>query len=372
MSMFSQKIFKFIALIFIVFITLVCLTTSLNVSSLEFVTPDDSGNIKVSTPKTNLTVAGNQLDIESKTSKDLIAAGSNVTITGDVERNLIASAGNLNIQSKNVGASVRVAGGNISLKNTIIEEDLIVAGGMLSLSNVQVKGDLYFAGGTLDITNSKILGNAAVRYGTYKGDNLDNMVTGNFNAAQNTKLKDEDKSYNKSIWYIFWPGHLGALYGLIILLLFLHNKKALNRFEDIRWNKKFWIDMLIGFAFLVLTPFVFVLSILIFGFTLTGSLWTLIYSILFLSTAFLPFYLAKLIINSSKDKSSVVVTSLVIWFALIIDAMLSNIFPILWIISCLAFLINLSAFGYIINHIISFINKYFEPKKAIDLEPFEP
>jgi lipopolysaccharide assembly outer membrane protein LptD (OstA) len=119
--MFSQKISKFVALIFMVFITLVCLTTSLNVNALDTIKPDNSGNVNNSEPKTNLTVAGSQVDISGKTNKDLIVAGGNVSITGDIERNLIAAGGNLNIQSKKIGATVRIAGGNINLKNTVIE-----------------------------------------------------------------------------------------------------------------------------------------------------------------------------------------------------------------------------------------------------------
>jgi hypothetical protein len=366
--MFFPKIFKSVALIFIVFVTVICLTTSLNATALEFVTPDDRGNVKVSLPKTNLSVAGNQVDISSKTSKDLIAAGGNVTITGDVERNLIASAGNLNIQSKNIGASVRIAGGNISLKDTVIAEDLIVAGGTLSLSNVQVKGDTYFAGGTLDITNSNFVGSLDASYGNYNGDNLDNMVLGKLNAYENAKLKDEVKSYRNNIWEVFWPGQIGVLYGLILLLIFLSNKKALGRFEDIGWNSKFWVDMLVGFAFLILTPAVFVFSIVLLGFTFTGSLWMMIYSILFLSTVFLPIYIAKLLKNSFKVKTTVVITSFIVWFVLLVNAMLSNVIPIFWIISLLAFLVNLSAFGYIINHILRIINKSFEPKQAEAVE----
>ncbi len=359
-----QKISTFVAVFLIVFVTLIFSTTRLNVTALEFVTPDDSGNVNVSEPKTNLSVAGNQVQVVSKTSKDLIAGGSNVVITGDVERNLIASAGNLNVQSPIIGASVRVAGGNITLKNTVIGEDLVVAAGTLNLSNVQVKGDIYFAGGTLNITNSQFLGNANVRYGTYQGDSLRGMVVGTLNAVENPRLKDEEKNYNKGIWDVFWPGQLGVLYGLILLLLFLHNKKALGRFQDIKWNSKFWYDMLIGFAFLVLSSLVFVLSVLILGFTLTGSLWMLIYSILFLSTAFLPFYLAKLIISSFKLQIPMVITSFAIWFVLLVNSMLSNVIPILWIISLLAFLVNVAAFGYIIRNILRFINKSFEPKEA--------
>jgi hypothetical protein len=362
MSMFSFKISKLVTIIFVVFIVLVSLATSLNAI----------GNVNVSQPKTNLTVAGNQVDIFSKTSKDLIAAGGNVTIMGDIERNLIASAGNLSIQSKNIGASVRIVGGNINLKDTIISEDLVVAGGTVTMSNVQVKGDTYFAGGNLDITNSNFLGSANVRYGTYKGDNLDNMVLGKLDVAENPKLKDNvnakygEDSHN--IWEVFWPGHIGVLYGLILLLIFLSNKKALDRFEDIKWNSKFWIDMLVGFAFLVLTPAIFLLSILLLGFSLTGSLWMLVYAIFFLSSVFLPFYLAKLLINSFKIRNTVVITSFIVWFVLLVNAILSNVIPIFWIISLLAFLVNLSAFGYITNHILRIINNYFEPKQVETIE----
>jgi hypothetical protein len=372
MFIFTPKIPKFASLVFIIFITLVSQTTSFSVSALDFVNPDSTGNVNVSEPKTNLTVAGNQVDISSKTSKDLIVAGGNVTITGDVERNLIASAGNLNIKSKIIGATVRIAGGNINLKNTIIEEDLVVAGGTVTLSNVQVKGDLYFAGGNLDITNSVFLGSANIRYGTYKGDKLENMVFGKIDAVENPKFKDNEqrkyKENNNNIWNVFWPSQLGILYGLAILFIFLSNKKALGRFEDINWNSKFWMDMLIGFAFLVLTPAVFLISILLLGFTLTSSLLTLVYSIFFLSSVFLPFYLAKLIINGFKFQASIVITSFVIWFALFVNSILTNVVPIFWIVSFIAFLINLSAFGYIVNHIIRIINQTFDPKQTTLIE----
>jgi hypothetical protein len=376
-----SKISKYILIICFIFVTFVTSTNYPKVNALDYVMPDNAGNVNVSQPKTNLTVGGNQVDISSSVSKDLIASGGNVSITGDIERNLIVAGGNLNVQSKKIGASVRVLGGNINLKNTVIEEDLVVVAGTLILSNVEVKGGIYFIGGNLDITNSTFLGSANIRYGTYKGDKLENMVFGNLDVVQNPKLKDKDQSQyeqnrKNSIWNIFWSGQLSVLYGLILLLIFLSSKKALNRFEDINWNSKFWMDMLIGFAFLVVTPAVFLFSILLLGFTFTGSLLTLVYSLFFLSSVFLPFYLAKLIINTTKRKANVTVTSLLIWFVLLVDSMLSNIFPILWIIGFLAFLVNLSAFGYIINHIIVAINKYFdpknEPKKVEVVELTEP
>lgn len=375
--MFLSKISKCVALVSFVFITFVSLTIPLNVNALDTIKPDDSGNVNTSEPKTNLTVAGSQVDISGKTNKDLIVAGGNVSITGDIERNLIAAGGNLNIQSKKIGATVRIAGGNINLKNTVIEEDLVVAGGTLVLSNVQVKGDMYIAGGNLDITNSSFLGSANVRYGTYKGDDLANVVKGKLDAVQNPKLKDTEKyeygnARSKNAWDIFWPADLGILYGLILLLLFLSSKKALSRFEDIKLDSKFWINMLIGFAVVALAPAIFLLSILILGFTFTGSLLTLVYSMFSLVTAFLPFYIAKLLINSLNVKTTVVITSFIVWFVLLVNSILSNVFPVFWIVSFLAFFVHLSAFGYIINHIIKAINKSFEPKKVDSLESIEP
>jgi hypothetical protein len=366
-----SKISKCVALVWFIFIIFASLTTTLNVLALDFVKPDAAGNVNVSDPKTNLTVSGGQVDVSSKTSKDLIAAGSNVSIAGEVERNLIAAGGNLNIQSPKIGATVRIAGGNINLKNTVIEEDLVVAGGTVTLTNVQVKGDTYMASGNLNVTNSSFLGSANVRYGMYTGDDLSKVVKGKLDSAQNSKLIDTEKyeeDKNKNAWDIFWPADLGILYGLILLLVFLSSKKALGRFEDVKFDSRFWLNMLIGFAAIFLTPAIFLFSILILGFTFTGSLLTLVYSMFSLAIAFLPFYIAKLLINTFKVRTTVVITSFIVWFLLFINSILSNVFPIFWIVSLLAFLVHLSTFGYIINHILSITNAYFNTKNTEDTE----
>ena len=343
----------------LIFISFIFLIAGNSAYAMDFVEPDNTGNVNITESKTNLTLAGSQVNINADTKKDLIAGGSNITVNGDIERNLIAVGGNLNIQSNKIGASVRIIGGNINIQNTVIEEDLVVAGGTVNLSNVTVKGNVYSGTSNLNVKNSKFLGDANVSYGTYSGENLSEITTGKLNVSVQEKIAQKaESSKNKNNWFnpFNLVGYLGILLGLVIILIYLRSKKALY-FSDIRLTSKLWIDALIGLGVLFVLPIIFVVSIFVLGFTFTWSVWMFALNLFYMSLAFAPLFLANLLLNSTKLKLNIILFSLLIWLGMVLISVLTSLFFPFGIFSLVVYLFQLSAFGYILRNGFSLINR---------------
>lgn len=124
--------------------------------------PQDEGNLS------DLYLFGDTIVVDAPVRNDLVAAGHDVSIDGLVSGDILVAGGSLHINGGS-GGTVRVAGGSVVIDGDIAR-DLVVAGGSVTLSRLAtVGGDLIVAGGEINI-QGKVAGRVMINGGQARID----------------------------------------------------------------------------------------------------------------------------------------------------------------------------------------------------------
>jgi len=251
---------------------------------------------------------------------DVNAAGGNLTVIGPVAEDLILTGGSISALG-NVGEDAKIAGGNVTVGGTVGGE-LTAAGGMVSvLPGTEISGDATLSGGKLifgGLTDGDLLvyGEDVEVLGTVKGDvrgkvtrltlGKDAVIGGGIiYSGPNAATINEGASIAGAVDYTFAEmktGSRGApdlevvsrFFKTVILTMLVLKYLSLllagalltlwfTRKSDIlveRTRKHFGLDLLLGFAVMMLTPMALVLLLLtgvggpfaVLGFAVTMAL----------------------------------------------------------------------------------------------------
>lgn len=233
--------------------------------------------------------AGGVVDIDAEVAGDVIAAGGELYIGHLVEGDVIAAGGTLKIRGE-IKDDIRISGGDINIDATI-GDDLAAAGGSITLSpGTSVGGDAWLAGGEVHIAGTilgdlRITGGNIRLSGTVHGDVeleageiqiLDSArIDGELNyksprqaatdadavISGNITHQPVDWDYADSGYGLFFSVTL-MVAGVLFYLFFPHYTLAsVKRIGSDPWN-----SLGLGFIFVVATPLVaFILMLIVLG-----------------------------------------------------------------------------------------------------------
>ena len=261
---------------------------NLGVSAAEFKSED---NPIVSEPTSNLHLAGNNVSVKSDIKKDLVVIGGEISVTGKIERNISAAAVTLNINSPEVGGTVRVAGGQVFLSGNF-KEDVIVVGERVNIDKANIEGDLVVATNSFTINNSQVKGNIKGSYTTLDGD-LKSQVVGKIEVVEMAQKQDYGSHVMASI---NWIGEFSIFVFLLALAYLLYKNQKLV--TNVKFEKTFGTDLLLGLGIIILPIVLLFISIFLFVFPIVTVIVAIVYLLCFLSSIYLPVYLANWLRNT--------------------------------------------------------------------------
>jgi cytoskeletal protein CcmA (bactofilin family) len=233
--------------------------------------------------------AGGVVDIDAEVAGDVIVAGGELYIGHLVEGDVIAAGGTLKIRGE-IKDDIRISGGNLNIDATI-GDDLVAAGGSITLSpGTSVGGDAWLAGGEVHIAgtivgNLKVTGGNIRLSGTVHGDveleageiqildsaRIDGELT---YKSPHPAATDADAVISGGITHqpVDWD-YADSGYGLVFsitlmvaavlfFLFFPHYTLASVK----RMSSDPWSSLGLGFIFVVVTPLVaFILMLIVLG-----------------------------------------------------------------------------------------------------------
>ncbi|HYF10194.1 MAG TPA: polymer-forming cytoskeletal protein [Candidatus Paceibacterota bacterium] len=324
----------------------------------------------------DLYVAGNSMTIEGAVTGDVTSAGSTLLFTGSASQDLQAAGGTLTIIG-NVGDDVRAAGGSITFGSSARGDALLAGGDVTTLPSMVVGGDMYLAGGRVllsgvvqgrvrvharDVTiNGTISGPLSISADTVTfGPNASLAGTVTYSAGRAATVV-EGAAFSGEVIYeplsphensyspLYWAKTIGVWFVLKLLMIFLgclvmslYYRRAVlglaaRFFDGFGWN------VLIGFAFLVATPFAAVLLMMTVVGLLIGILVLLIYgAMLIINTLYLPALVGGEIYRYFKREAEMKVSVLTIVIGTVALAILSLVPVVGWIV---AFILMLGTLG---------------------------
>jgi len=230
--------------------------------------------------------AGGVVDIDADVAGDVIVAGGELYIGHHIEGDLIAAGGTLRIRGL-IDDDSRISGGDLSI-DARIGDDLAATGGSITLSpDTIVGGDAWLAGGEVVMAgtvvgNLKVIGGTIRLSGTVRGDveleggeielldgaqiggNLDYKSPKPLTTASGTQIsgqvshEEEGWEYADRGFGLFFSITL-IVAGILFYLLFPHYTVASVK----RINTDPWTSLGLGFIFLVITPLVSMMLMLI-------------------------------------------------------------------------------------------------------------
>lgn len=302
-----------------------CLSISIAMAA-EFKSAKEGRNIIVGIDERprNLYTAGNTINVEGNVIKDMIAAGNIININGDIGDDLWLAGGTVVIRG-DVGGSLRILAGNVFISGHV-NEDVFIAGGNVVLSDsAYVGGDVGIAGGMINIEgpvagnvylagggaviDSRINGNVKAKTNKFLDLDKDTFIMGDlvYHSSREVKLENgasvigeiEFTEISLKDWKTKKPskGFLGLFLGIKLLLKFL-SLLALGLilvyfFNDVTEKmslsglNKFWSNLGIGFAALILIPIVsLLLLVTVIGFKLAVILGMIYALIIMLASGF--------------------------------------------------------------------------------------
>ncbi len=233
--------------------------------------------------------AGGVVDIDAEVAGDVIVAGGELYIGHLIEGDVIAAGGTLKIRGE-IKDDIRISGGDLNIDATI-GDDLAAAGGSITLSpGTSVGGDAWLAGGEVHVAgtilgNLKITGGNIRLSGTVRGDveleggeiqifdsaRIDGELnykspspaTTNAGAVISGEITHEpvDWEYADSGYGLFFSITL-MVAGVLFYLFFPHYTLASVK----RMGSDPWSSVGLGFIFVVATPLVaFILMLIVLG-----------------------------------------------------------------------------------------------------------
>ena len=264
-------------------------------------THEEGSNVVISGDQEygNLYTAGSSLIVNSRIDGDLFGAGGSVNLASEVRDDVFLLSGNITLTGA-VGGDVRAAGGNIAI-NGPVSGDLLIAGGTVTVSETaSVAGDAWIAGGTVSLTNP-VAGNLKIAGGeVFINSTVDGKVeiaadeklvfgpqafiTGDItyygktdpiiqNGAQVSKIirkefaHKEKNETNKSAHFVMFFLFKMLVVFLTAWILLRFMKRRVDHMHS-RFIPKFWSNLGIGFAGMILTPIVAIILM----FTIIGTL----------------------------------------------------------------------------------------------------
>lgn len=273
---------------------------------------NDSENVKISKDniiKDNLFAFGKFINIDGNIDGDLITAGNNLELSGNIKNNIFAAGNSITIKGI-IGKDVFVGATNVYVeKDAIIEGDLIVGTNTLVVEGI-VKGNIRAGAKSIKINSlveknvylnvenlsigaeAKI--NGDVIYTSAKEANIDpaSLINGKIERKQVTVSNTKKNKIHSFVLSFFGTLIVG------VVLLTLLTKKIDSLSENIK--NKFWLNLLIGFVALIVTPFIaLILLISLVGTPLALIIIALYAFLIYASKIFVGIYIGKLIL---KDK----------------------------------------------------------------------
>ena len=233
--------------------------------------------------------AGGVVDIDAEVAGDVIVAGGELYIGHLIEGDVIAAGGSLKIRGE-IKDDIRISGGDLSIDATI-GDDLAAAGGSITLSPATtVGGDAWLAGGEVHIAgtmfgNLKVTGGDIRFSGTVRGDVeleggeiqiLDGArIDGELNykspipATTNAGAKISGEIIHEPVDWDYADSGFGLFFsitlmvaGILFYLFFPHYTLASVK----RMDSDPWSSVGLGFIFVVATPLVaFLLMLIVLG-----------------------------------------------------------------------------------------------------------
>ena len=233
--------------------------------------------------------AGGVVDIDAVVAGDVIVAGGELYIGHLIEGDVIAAGGSLQIRGE-IKDDIRVSGGDLNI-DAAIGDDLVAAGGSITLSpGVTVGGDAWLAGGEVHIAGTilgslKVTGGNIRLSGTVRGDveleggevqildsaRIDGEL--NYKSPRQAKTGAEavisggithqpvDWDYADSGYGLFFSITL-VVAAVLFYLFFPHYTQASVK----RIGSDPWSSLGLGFIFVVATPLVaFMLMLIVLG-----------------------------------------------------------------------------------------------------------
>ncbi len=230
--------------------------------------------------------AGGVVDIDADVAGDVIVAGGELTIGHRIEGDVIAAGGSVKIRGE-IKDDTRISGGDLNI-DASIGDDLAATGGFITLSPATiVGGDAWLAGGEVHMAgtiagNLKISGGNIRLSGTVRGDVeleggeiqiLDSArIDGNLNyksprpAATDIKAQITGQVTHETVRWDYADSGFGLVFtitlvvaSILFYLLFPHYTLASVK----RIGSDPWTSLGLGFIFVVVTPMLAVIMMLI-------------------------------------------------------------------------------------------------------------
>jgi hypothetical protein len=224
---------------------------------------------------------------------------------------------------------------------------LVLAGQNIKIKDAVVKGDLVISSSNIVLENTVIEGNFYGNPKSVKGSDVAQSVKGKVFVQENAAMKsdiDFEKAAQK-VDIVFTIASLISTLIVVGVVVYLQNKyKTLNNTKQNSVGRYFG-NLGIGYAAIILPIFVFAISLFLQFYQLTGTLLIINYGLLLLSTAFTGFYLTKVLLPAFNIEIQ--------WYhPLLISALIVLIFafPILAVLQVIiAFTVVPATFGYILT-----------------------
>lgn len=335
------------------------------------------GNVNIPSDERNLSDAylfGNMVEVNAPVNNDLVTAGGDLSLNSNVSGNINAAGGNVKIKGATIG-SVRVAGGNILIDGNI-GRDLLIAGGRITVAkSASISGDLLLAGGQLvmqgtvggrviirggdasiqgkvgkqveAITGKLTVGPSAVIGGdlsyssSQKADiSKDAKINGKVNYTQ---IKEPKKAAEATTAILSGITVYQLIVDIVITLLFIYFFRGVLTRISVQALDNPAVKGLYGLAFMILTPIVSLILLILFwpGVILMLLYFIVIILLMYITKIFLGWFILRWWYRRDK-----VVYDLD-WKAAAIGVLVAfviNLIPVIgWLIMGIIYLITLGA-----------------------------
>lgn len=310
----------------------------------------------------DLYITGGESTVNGTVNGDVFVFSGSVKILGTVNGDLFVAGGDVDI-SGDVGGSIRVVGGNIDI-NGKVGKDVLAAGGSIKESeNAVVAGESYLNAGEVFVagTTGKVKVNAGtlhvsstakingdVSYASNKDARIDDGST--ISGIISKKIIEKrDRQKSSAIWSGTIFSFIFSLISVIILTLIFNYIFPLDSYSMAQnWKNNFGRNLLYGFSFLFLTPFVIILLLV----SVIGIPISFIVGLIYMFTIMTAQIVAVLAVGTwiykeiKKDSMSAVIN----WQYIVLGATVIGVIGLIPIIGWLAnFVVFLVALGVLVK-----------------------
>lgn len=256
----------------------------------------------------HLNVAGGQLQLDGRVADDARVAGGMVTIGGSIDGDLLAAGGTIGVTGP-VSGDIYITGGTISLGG-LVEGKVVASGGEIILENgANIKGSLeYTAENPVVMASGAIVGGGTTfhQIAPRQSQWQPNGITSFIGLAGLAGLAAP---------LVFLLG-LAALFLLTLLVVFAAPLKTQDTARN--FIKHPWKSLGLGLAYLIATPIVGCILLIIPFTFMVGAVILLVYLLsLFLLPAILAFFIGSSIFRLLHKQADYNRRSHLVWAALL-------------------------------------------------------